>query len=312
MRYLLLFLILTVSLFAQHLKEDETRFRTVQANIRETEQRLTQSQQRLTLFLSETDSLKSALADAGLLTQRTAQAYEYAKEIESLRSQLKKLQSQSRTLRSRLYQIYSTKIDSLNKEMETHPKNKRLRRQLFWTMTKRLNVSPVAESFRFNPLQIGQIDSTVLKDRLGKEIVRSYLEQADSSLSKKIEELQKKEQEMQQIIALRNKAADFVDEMDETRMTSYHSGNGETKTSDASTYAGEDGRIGTSVKDMANRQSESYFLLMHFLETGTMTKDNSSQLLDYPELLKRLSQTRLFLQQYQKQIRLKLHSIRKP
>jgi hypothetical protein len=138
------------------------------------------------------------------------------------------------------------------------------------------------------------------------------LAQADSSLSEEIEDLQKKEQEMEQIIALRNKAADFVEEMDETRMTSYSPMGSRVKASDADAYSGDEERIGASVKDMVNSQSESYFLLMHFLETGMRGAENSSQLLDYPELLKRLRRTRLFLQQYQKQIQRKLHSIREP
>ncbi len=310
MKYLILFLILSVSLWGQQVNKQEAQFETLQKQILHTEQQFQKAQQQLNNYLSGTDSLKKARAGADVLTRRTAQAYEFAKTVESINSRLRRLKNQGRTLRSRLYRTYSVQIDSLNKELSTHP-NDKTRKQLFSAMTKRLSVSPVAESLHFNPAYIGQIDSTVLKEPLGRELAQSYLAQADSSLSREIDQLQKKEREMQQIISLRAKAADFVEEMDDTRMTSFEPIATKATTTDANAYSDDAERIGTA-KDLANYQSETYFLLMHALEPGASINEDSSQMLEYPELLQRLSQTRRFLQQYQKQIQRKLQSIRKP
>ncbi len=313
MNYLFMILIAAAPIWAGSVTQDETTLRALTAQLQKTQAQLERGEAELQSFLRETDSLKAAHVSDALITRRTARAYEQSRKIEELRGQIKWLESALRQIKSTLYRHYSLQIDSLTARQKPGSHSRAFSKQLFILMSKRLSVSPIAGKLPFNPKEITAIDSSVTGDSLGLKIAVAYLTQADSSLSAEIDAMQTKEEELRQMTALRAKAGEFLEEMDADRFTGLNQ-NTATKPNAYGTdeSGGKDAdRFGVSEdRALANTQSATYFSLMHRFESNREPGDDSSALLDFPELIRKLSQTRGVLQSYRRFIRAKLKQLK--
>jgi len=182
----------------------------------ELEQQLTPLQQKIAQLQNKEDSQKK-------LAELQRRALSLSRQMIKLQNYLDSLNQQLSATNQILYRQYTQQLDSLQnliRQESDQTKRKNLLNQMRILNEKRLQVSPELEKFSLNMQVIEALDLNRVTDPSKKTILIDYLQNLLEEIGEQQQKLTLKHQELVQMVRLRQKASSFVNEIDNTRLSS--------------------------------------------------------------------------------------------
>lgn len=150
-------------------------------------------------------------------------ALKLSQQMVTLQNELDTLNIQLSTTNQMLYKQYTRQLDSLQNLIRQEPnqsKRESLLNQMRMLSEKRLLVSPGLDTFSLNLQVLEKLDLKSINDTSKKAILIDYLQNLLKEIKEQQQRLKLKQQELLQMVRLRQKASTFVNEIDNTRLSS--------------------------------------------------------------------------------------------
>ena len=179
----LLNILILISVFsapvrAQNLQGLERSYYLILASIKQEQSKLDSLNLQLTNFAEAIDEeKKNKNSDQGKVKNLMAQALSVSDEIQIKNKSIQELKNQLETHQKNLDNLYTTKIDSMQTLLQSDKftgDEQALTTELRDFTEKRMMISPVVQSFTFDPQKINSIQSTKSDDPLEQAMLRDY------------------------------------------------------------------------------------------------------------------------------------------
>jgi len=213
--------------------------------------------------------------------------------IDSIMIEIDELNKKINSTKQRLYNFYSTKIDSINNEGKENKSNNIERIKY---IEKRLLVSPVINILSFSPENVFEIKPT--NDTLKQRIYYEYLDEAHKEVKNKIAEIENLKMEIENIIVLKEETREFLEDIDFDDNYAVYSNPADAKNNSDELFSGSEARLGDNSPQLNTLKSQTKTfsdLLYQFglsnyydIETYLDSRETSSgkNLKDFTELIK--------------------------
>ena len=210
MKIFLLILLGFSFVYSQLVKTEEKQFFDLEEQYTKQLKTVDSLKMDLNHFLEELERLKIEQDNnKSKISSMMASALEKSNRIDAGEKQLDNLEKQLRQKRHQLYIMYSNKIDSLEKMANANEAS-----QIKDLKNKRLYVSPLLTELSFDPNLVEKIKLSDSRNIKEKTIYKEYLDNALSEVDSSIENLNRKRQNIKEVIRLNEQAEDFMDDIE--------------------------------------------------------------------------------------------------
>jgi len=215
MKFFVIFLLFFSLCYGQNLKVDEQQFLDFEKKYDQKLNALDSLKDHLNKFLEELEGVKkNQPEDKDRISSMMARALEQSNLIDQQEKELALIEKQLRQKRHSLYQIYSAKIDSLQKLSHNSTEQQKDREsELKELINKRLYVSPLLSQLSFDPRLVEKIQLSESSGEKEKKIYKAYLDNALNEVDSSIINLHNKSENVRQVIRLNEKTEDFMDDI---------------------------------------------------------------------------------------------------
>jgi len=165
-----------------------------------------------------TDSLRAVDPHGTTLKTHVAAVFQQSLEKLNTESRLKKLHLRLSTLYNTLYRRITERMDSLKKDLprtKSPAEQKRIKRELYTLNLRLMEASPELRKLTYNPLKIKAINLAAAGDSLERAIMSNYLQGALREVNQRLQVLEKKKHEIEEMALLESKTEDFLDDIAE-------------------------------------------------------------------------------------------------
>lgn len=218
MKIYLILLFFVVTSFAQSLKYREQQLSELEKEYIQKKDNVNSLKSDLNKFLEQLEQVKKdEPQNKDKISSMLADALNQSNRIDTTEKELKILDLQLNKKRRTLYRIYSSQIDSLNKiahRSVSKSDKEQLELKLRILNDKRLYVSPLVPQLSFDPKVVEKINLAQSEDEKERSIYKNYLDNALNEVDSSIDQIQKRSDEIHEVIKLNELTEDFMEDID--------------------------------------------------------------------------------------------------
>ncbi len=215
---LILISVFSAPVLAQNQQGLERSYYLILASIKQEQSKLDSLNLQLTNFAEAIDEAKkNKNSEQDKIKNIMAQALSLSDEIQIKNKSIQDLKNQLETHQKNLDNLYTIKIDSMQTLLQSDKftgDKQALTTELREFTEKRMMISPVVQSFTFDPQKIKSIQSTKSDDPLEQAMLRDYLNNALTEITEKLTDLRNTKDELEEMVLLEEKTEEFLDGVD--------------------------------------------------------------------------------------------------
>ncbi len=212
------FLFISVFIVAQDFNRDEMLLQKKYSDYISRQEILDSLKTNLELTYQQIDVEKQKQNKEDKLENLLALALEKSKIVSKNEKDLKVLKNEINQLRSNLYVAYSNSLNSLQNKLSsdlTSSEKANIESKIKTTQSKKLSVSPLLPLFSFDPNLLKTISFNNNQDPSEKNIFYDYLKNALYEIDSSMTVIEKKKQEMNEILKIEQKTNSFINEIED-------------------------------------------------------------------------------------------------
>ncbi|MGA7721611.1 MAG: hypothetical protein WCA84_10580 [Ignavibacteriaceae bacterium] len=213
----LFFICFQISLFPQSIPDLENSFYKLQAGLNSEQVKLDSLKNILNLRARKITKAKSKTDyNKDVVTGLMAGSIPVSNEIAELQRKIVNLQANLENIKIRLSEMYSSKIDSLQRLLKmdnlSNEKTSEIKEKIYLYTGKKILVMPKIDLLTFYPDKIIGINLKNIDDLAQKNVYEEYLQKALSEVDDRLSNVNQSIFEVDKIISLQKKTARFLEE----------------------------------------------------------------------------------------------------
>lgn len=267
----------TTQLLAQNQQELERGYFETLASIKLKQTGLDSLNIQLTNLASTIDDAKKANdSEPENVRILMAQALSISNEIQAQRNLILELQNQLEEYQRDLDDLYIAEtgsIQSLLQSKDFTGDKESLNTKMHELAQKRMMISPLVQSFTFDPQKVNSIQSVRSDDLLEQEMLKDYLNNAMAEITEKLAELRNTKDELEDIVLLEEKTEDFLADIDPEGFVGFTTSSAQSNASARATDLTGAESFSDPAKNIS-LQIQAYVVLVNQLELSTLSTQN--------------------------------------
>jgi len=265
--WLLIFIVFFISNVFYSQTEKENEFKILKSKLEQKEIELQSLSNELNIKADEISLKKAELNyDKDEVKELLSNSTQLTNAIDKIQKEINELNKRNETIKSELYNYYSSQIDSIeNSKLSLDEKSSRITTLI----EKRLFVSPRIDILSFEPEKVLNLNTSVKPTE--KKIFDEFLISAYDEIEAKLKETKELKSEIETIQKLNKETKAFLEEAEFDREISYFASSGSTVQATAEERAASTDYVNIS-ENSIKTQSDSFNKILNQLNFNGNSK----------------------------------------